>query len=224
MAVLLLLPHPSSPGVALCRPAFVEHVPPIAFISGGWQARDKYAFPSDDETSVPLPPRQHGYRTVAFSWDELRRIVVETGDLAWLSRSITQEETYQRYMIDLRREYRSVHDFVMHSKFGFAKRFNETTQRWETTTESPKEVLSVLLPNDFPYYTEDGIEHWVLWKLNGKLVDEDVEKARADLEEKLGDVIDFIHWENPPNLKSLPDIAHIHILVRRDANAGDGGK
>jgi hypothetical protein len=27
----------------------------------------------------------------------------------------------------------------------------------------------------------------------------------------------FLHWLNPPELKSLPDVDHIHILFRRFA-------
>jgi hypothetical protein len=120
----------------------------------------------------------------------------------------------------------------LHSKFGYPKRFNATTERWEayppTTTKTTTSSLQqqepttiVLVPNDFPYNVEAGIEHWVLWKLLGSIEEGEVDKAKADLENRMGDVLDMIHWENPPHLKSLPDIDHVHILVQRAANHRD---
>lgn len=161
-----------------------------------------------------------------FSWAELNQIIVKDQDLARLSRSIKQEETYQQYIEELRQEYRSVHDHVLHSKFGYDKIFNKSIQRWEAKPTKKqqlnKKVQSVLVPNDFPYYTQQGIEHWVLWKLNGSTItDDEIVDAKTDLTSQLGDVKGIIHWENPPHLKSLPDIDHVHILVRREANEKD---
>jgi hypothetical protein len=205
--------------------------PFVAFVSTGTGKQQRrrtnyyYAFPpSDGEPSVPIPSRKHGYRTLPFSWSELQQIVVEEQDLARLSRSIQQEETYQRYRQELLNEYKSVYDHILHSKFGIAKKFNEDSQRWETQPEESEdstEIRIALVPNDFPYYTQAGIKHWVLWKLNGSITQDDVEQAKTDLRSRLGDVRDLIHWENPPHLKSLPDIDHVHILVRCEANQDD---
>jgi hypothetical protein len=221
--------------------ASARRVPFVAFASVGKQQQQRqqqqqqrqqrsnnYIFPSDGETSVPIPSRKHGYRTLPFSWSELQEIVVEEQDLARLSRSIQQEETYQRYRQDLLQEYRSVYDHILHSKFGFVKKFNRDSQRMEaqqpdeTDDDSSTEMMIrlALLPNDFPYYTQTGIEHWVLWKLNGSITEEDIDEAKKDLRNRLGDIVGFIHWENPPHLKSLPDIDHVHILARREAKQG----
>mmetsp|Transcript_27147 Transcript_27147/g.32087 ORF Transcript_27147/g.32087 Transcript_27147/m.32087 type:complete len:337 (+) Transcript_27147:45-1055(+) len=97
--------------------------------------------------------------------------------------------------------------------------------------------LKVLLPNDFPYYVEDGIEHWCLWKLKGQVTQEDIQMAKEDLiemmsvgednssavrctdnansPEKVDAFVDMLHWVNPPHLKSVPDIDHAHFLCLR---------
>ena len=174
--------------------------------------------------SIPMiPPREHGYRLTPFSWSELQQIIVEEQDLAKLSRSVEQEETYLRFRQELLQEYASVYDHILHSKFGYPKRLDDQTpQRWEAYPPSqqqqpppPPPPIVVLVPNDFPYHTESGIEHWVLWKLHEKVNQIDIDQAKEDLRQRLGDDVDLIHWENPPHLKSLPDIDHVHILVRR---------
>ncbi len=75
----------------------------------------------------------------------------------------------------------------------------------------------VLVPNDFPYYFEDRVEHWCLWKLGGDVTQEDVEIAIKDLGNRKC-YVEFMHWINPIDLKSLPDIDHVHIVCLREAS------
>ncbi len=79
--------------------------------------------------------------------------------------------------------------------------------------------------NDFPYYFEEGIEHWVVWKLGGNISANEIENGKVEILREAGysnkDLINdtsvFLHWLNPPELKSLPDVDHVHILFRRMA-------
>ena len=84
----------------------------------------------------------------------------------------------------------------------------------------------VLLPNNFPYYLEDGIEHWCLWKLKEPVTEDDIKMAKDDLkfmtindaaitDNKCNVLVDTMHWINPIHLKSVPDIDHAHILCLR---------
>jgi len=107
---------------------------------------------------------------------------------------------------------------------------------WEVypTLAEVKSPLKVLLPNDFPYYIEDGIEHWCLWKLKGRVTNDDIQMAKDDLKQMMVEAnssaqfttnmsslenvdafVDMLHWINPPHLKSIPDIDHAHILCLR---------
>lgn len=71
-----------------------------------------------------------------------------------------------------------------------------------------------LVLNDFPYYFEDGVEHWCLWKLGSDVTQEDLDWAIEDLS-KRGYFSEFLHWVNPVHLKSLIDIDHAHIVCLR---------
>lgn len=180
--------------------------------------------PETKDNELLIPTRKYGYRTKPFSWNELHQIIVQDNNLARLSRSMSQEETYQKYRQELLEEYVSIYDYILHSKFGYPKRRRsvlETTNddhRWEAyppPSQPPNSAQVVLVPNDFPYFTESGIVHWVLWKRHGKIDHNDINQAKEKLLKQFhaenGNA--FIHWENPPHLKSLPDIDHVHILV-----------
>jgi hypothetical protein len=89
--------------------------------------------------------------------------------------------------------------------------------------------------NDFPYYYLPGIQHWILWKLGGELpTSKEIANAKKEilkestshfqhdptqgllqgnaLERIINDDEVFLHWINPPHLRSLPGIDHVHIL------------
>jgi hypothetical protein len=99
-----------------------------------------------------------------------------------------------------------------------------TTVSTSTPLPSPK---TIVVRNDFPYYTAENIHHYVLWKLHGICSDDDIAQAKEDVKHELEGgavednenghavvvvVVDCLHWINPPHLKSLPDIEHVHIL------------
>jgi hypothetical protein len=181
-----------------------------------------------------LPFRKFGYRSVPFTWKELEKIVVDETNLSRLSRSV---ETERRYKTDRERwlkEYESIYDHILYTKFHFPRLMDESTGKWKVdalteskeksnlpTSAPPHRISKVsLLKNEYPYFVEAGIEHWVLWKLHSSVTQEDVIQAMANLKAQYndGEVIGSIWWENPHSLKSLPDISHIHILLRRKSN------
>lgn len=161
-----------------------------------------------------MPQREIGYRTVPLSWQELVHIIQVQKDLKRLSRSVEQEKDYQIYMRDLKQEWESVYDHILHSKFSLEKRTNSAGKFFAYPPVSEiKETRKCVVPNDFPYYLDDDIEHWVLWKLGGDCTEEDINLAREEIREKTG-VTEFLHWINPPHLKSLPEIDHVHFICR----------
>ena len=208
---------------------------------------------ADDEKSIcdNLPFRKHGYRSVPFSWEELKEIIVQQKDLARLSRSTQQEFTYQQDLIRLRQEWDSTKDFILHTKFAIPKiwdpkigKFRAKPLPYNAMNNKKNKSLLKVVPNDYPYYCQEGIDHWIVWKLGKeKITAKEIEYAKSLIREKDKAAIDknkmqreqqhqqphqhhqqqqkeqqedMIHWENPPSLKSLPEIHHIHILYRRN--------
>ena len=170
------------------------------------------------------------------------------------------------------------------------KRSKPAFRRWRCDSTTSVERTCVvddsgptrlaLSPNDFPYYFESGIEHWVLWKLGRSITANEIVGAKMnilrchqgnadaclsrdeskgergtsvtsdgeslptpincnhveftnnghDSRTKIGSTIQslsveaivndhsfFLHWVNPPHLKSLPGIDHVHILFHKEA-------
>ena len=173
----------------------------------------------DSDKRIQLPVLQYGYRTVPLDWPELVQIILIEKCLAKLSRSVEQQRDYEIYRRDLKRHWKSIYDHILVTKFGREQRTDPKDglyYAYPPLSSDIKEVKKCVVHNDFPYYMADGVEHWVLWKLGADCTLNDIDDAKQEIGERLGDVVDFMHWVNPPHLKSLPDIDHVHILCRRE--------
>jgi hypothetical protein len=178
--------------------------------------------------TIELTPRDYGYRVDPISWSELVDIVEKENNLAKLSRNVQQQKEYMIYRRELLKEWNSVYDHILVSKFDFERQLIETDRPdndrndrvWAAypPLDDVREIKKVLKPNDFPYYFSDGMEHWCLWKLCEDVTDNDIEEAKKDLQSTYGDIVTYVSWRNPPHLKSLPDIDHIHIVCLRESN------
>jgi len=100
---------------------------------------------------------------------------------------------------------------------------------------APQYPSTVLALNEYPYYLCDGILHFVLWKrTDGPTTDtatattsdsdsshthlitaEETAAAFEQLHAVLGRrCLQLLSWTSPPALRSVPELAHLHILVR----------
>jgi hypothetical protein len=206
----------------------------------------------DTDVSLPLPlpihlpPVKYGYRTTRYEWLELQQIILVEQNLDKLCRSENQQMEYERFKQKLTQTWKSVLDYVLCTKLDVPRCVQKETglayaQLYPSPVSSPSSPLpalplpspkTIVLRNDFPYYTAENIHHYVLWKLHGICSDDDITQAKEDVKQELelgnyenngdGDdgendngqavVVDCLHWVNPPHLKSLPDIDHVHIL------------
>ena len=78
----------------------------------------------------------------------------------------------------------------------------------------------VVRKNDFPYYFEEGIEHYVVWlhpeqtkykytpRMDRVMIDEVKTTIGCDYE--------IIHFRNTPVDRTIGSIEHYHILIRRN--------
>ena len=175
---------------------------------------------SASEDNIVLPTLKYGYRTEPLEWPELVQIIRVEHNLDKLARNEQQQRAYMIYMRELKKEWKSVMDFVLCSKFDLEQRTDDASGLWyaHPPVHQVSGIHSRLVKNDFPYYFQDNIEHWVFWKLGEECSLSDIEHAQQTLQEQLGDVIDTLHWINPPRLKSLPEVDHAHILVLRKSS------
>jgi len=67
----------------------------------------------------------------------------------------------------------------------------------------------VIKRNDFPYLVERPMAHFVIFStygLNKKEVEDEVEEKYPNME--------YVWWQNPVNKRSIPEIWHVHVIVK----------
>ena len=133
-----------------------------------------------------------------------------------MCRSVPQQYESEVYKSQLQRKWESVHDHILCSKFGLKQISNVssgllTSVGLDSLRAEELQKLA-LLPNNFPYFVADPIEHWVLWKLGENCNEEDIAQAKEELQTRKGPS-DINHWINPHHLNSVPEIDHVHIYV-----------
>lgn len=175
---------------------------------------------SPEEIAASLGPD----RTIAtkpFTWEELKDIV-ENGDPTMHSRSMKVQESYVLHGRQVKDEWNSMNDYILHSKFGFERCVGMNGKFISNPSleqaKQQKRVEKRLLLNEYPYYVCPGIEHWCLWKLGGKVEPEEVDWAKNVLIAMSNEEISesgIMSWVNPPHLQSIPDIDHAHLLCLR---------
>ncbi len=156
-----------------------------------------------------------------FSWSQLQYIVNE-GNPAMHSRSMEVQYDYIEHSKMVKKEWKSVNDYILHNKFGFDKILNSETGIYEVdplqsleAVKKEQRIEKRLLLNEYPYFVEDGIEHWCLWKLGGLVTQDEINDAIIELKER-ENLKDVLSWTNPPHLQSIKDIDHAHLLCLFD--------
>jgi hypothetical protein len=193
----------------------------------------------DHNMNIVLPVRQYGYRSTKLGWADLVTIIQMEQNFAKLSRSKEQQRQYEIARRHIQRQWKSIYDSILYSKFvGFEKR--NVTLRNENCSSAKEEDSSSnnnnnlqqqqvwevhpplsectlpqtsLVINDFPYYTERGIVHYILWKTLEDVTEAEIQSAHSQLQERL-QCKEILYFTNPPHLKSLPGIDHVHFFCR----------
>ena len=170
------------------------------------------------DVEVILPEPKYGYRTTKSTWDELVQVIQIEFDIHKLCRSRDQQQVYEVFRYHMKEQYRSSLDYILISKFGFdAVVVVEDETKWmmaEPCLENVDTSKIILAENDFPYYVEDNIVHYVLWKIKEPITQQEILDAREELQTEKIKALKILQWVNPPNLKSFPEIDHVHFLCR----------
>jgi hypothetical protein len=172
---------------------------------------------TNPNVAISLPTLLYGYRTSKLTWDELisifRNLGVEQKNLAKMSRSRQQQHDYEVFRHHMKLQYVSSLDFLLISKFGIAAEKHEGKWKASQSLACMKDPLTRLVPNDFPYFVEDNIHHFILWKTKEPVSDDEIETVKNELRKDYG-AVDILNWVNPPALQSIPEVDHVHFLFQ----------
>lgn len=185
-----------------------------ASTSANANANERLVRITNPDVEVTLPVLQYGYRTTKATWEELVEIIEIECNVPKLSRSRAQQHDYEVFRYHMYQQYRSTLDYILISKFGFDG-VVEKNQKWmvEPCLEDVTSPKIILVENDFPYCVQDNIVHYVLWKLKEPIAPQEILEAREKLQQSKDiNAKEILQWVNPPNLKSIPEIDHVHFL------------
>lgn len=150
---------------------------------------------------------------IKMTWEEVKDVIIR-GDLAILGRSQQQQEEYDAFYNQTKSNWLTIADFLLATKFEYEVLEDITSKKKSVNrTNIISQERLKLAPNDFPYYFEDGIHHFILWKLGGIITEHEAVDAAMKLRTHNSKYIDHIIYINPPHLKSIPEIEHAHVLV-----------
>uniref|UniRef100_A0A0G4FA60 Uncharacterized protein n=1 Tax=Chromera velia CCMP2878 TaxID=1169474 RepID=A0A0G4FA60_9ALVE len=189
------------------------------------EGKDKEEEPNDGTDPLKKKPvipitieglgtKEYRVSRVQMNWKEVWTAVHEIGDLELLARSEDQVRHYMKSTQEMLTRFGEVVDRVLVEILGVPQSLNEKGLVVAVKSEKVLEEMKskrVLRRNDFPYFFSEEIECFVLW--TGEPIEE--AEARSIAEASLDPrVYEFIIFENPVRLRSVPGVSHWHILVR----------
>lgn len=147
--------------------------------------------------------------------------IIDTNKLEDLKRNEEDEEHYISCMNNIKKQYNSVTDFIYHSIFKYPVKINENNKLVASVGSVGVPLqYPILTLNNYPYYFEKNISHYILWntkELNEQEIIDIIENELSIILNKSTIVKkkDYHYWVNPIVLKSIKDIWHAHIIVNK---------
>jgi hypothetical protein len=141
------------------------------------------------------------------------RHIVNNKEFHRLSRDKSLQSTYDGYKKRIRYEWVSMGDYILNKYFPELDTTTDKGKRCIDRSVFPKHEISHLCPNTFPYRVHESVDHYVLWKINGKITQKDIDHHMDMIKDKRW-VDDFVAFENPTERKSIPEVEHIHVMIK----------
>eukprot|EP01088_Endostelium_zonatum_P010379 TRINITY_DN23821_c0_g1_i1.p1 TRINITY_DN23821_c0_g1~~TRINITY_DN23821_c0_g1_i1.p1 ORF type:complete len:184 (+),score=16.33 TRINITY_DN23821_c0_g1_i1:167-718(+) len=169
------------------------------------------------------------------SWADLRQ-VIDDKRFHELGRDPAGTEHYQQRYQEVKAEWVTVGDMILNREFGFVpdERDIREIDVKDTRTGKRRFIVKVdpsliekgkegifqtdsghiytLKKNDFRYFLDEDIDHYLLWSLSS-MPDQEVNNILAKHLDPL--IYDTVWFENPPELKSIPNAWHAHVFSKK---------
>lgn len=153
------------------------------------------------------------------SFDTLCEII-NTNRLDLLGRSREQHHRYIQFIAETNVEWDSIADYILCNRFGLPLDSTPgNTDKKRALRPFGNQYIGqlYLLENEFPYHFDPRMTHYCLWKVAGVVSIEEIENTIAEIHARSialdNPPLQITFYVNPPNLRSIPEIDHAHIIV-----------
>lgn len=122
-----------------------------------------------------------------------------TNQIKSIHRSKKVQAVYDQWMKNTLSKYGSIEKYLLSTKLHF--------KPLQDTSKPPV----IILPNDFPYSVEEGIQHILLWSQ----IPLSRDYIEYILETNFGSQnYEWVYWVNPPEIQSVKKLPHVHVFMR----------
>lgn len=146
------------------------------------------------------------------SWVEAVSCINENTlqSLAKLGRSADQLGVYRAAMDKIKQEYSSIPDYINITVFNHAFKVADDGRKIAVVCDKgPAEQQTRWRLNDFPYWFEEGIAHFLLWSVEPLSKQQVLTFAQKELPNQ-----ELAVFVNPVQLQSVQAVWHAHVLAR----------
>ncbi|KAI8371357.1 uncharacterized protein BYT42DRAFT_579960 [Radiomyces spectabilis] len=155
--------------------------------------------PPDIEVLSSLVNQRRASSNEVCTWDQVY-YYVSTNQIKMIHRSPKVQAEYDQWMKDTLATYGTIEKYLLTNKLHFPP------------TKDDEHPAVIILPNDFPYSVESGIDHILIWSQ----VPLDPNYVEQILEQRYGsENWEWVYWVNPPEIQSVRKLPHVHVFMRR---------
>ena len=139
---------------------------------------------------------------IAISWPEIRKYNFTNPPRIVLGRSLDIDSKYKKDSISIKK--------------------NGSMERYLIEKYLSNDNDYNMAINNYPYYLEEGINHYVIWFKKEKFDiynnPGSIEKIIKEFifENELGNSCNFIYYQNIEELRSIPSIPHVHVYINNN--------
>ncbi|KAJ2796292.1 hypothetical protein H4R20_005582 [Coemansia guatemalensis] len=152
------------------------------------------------------------------SWKELKEIVAAEDPSKMGKRCYEVQLEYEKLKLMVKKEYGTMFEYL---KTHVLTDFVAQTKEPEFDPSTPLTASNLLLVKaDFPYYFEEGVEHWIIWCTKYLPVGNVCPDAAAKvIKQAFGNDAEWTYLVNIVENQSVQELSHGHIFVKRSPDA-----
>ena len=151
----------------------------------------------------------------AISWDTATEWIKES-KLDLFGRSKQQMEKYINQRNLYKEYFESSKDKILVYFFKCSCKVSGKTNKLEAIIDDKITPQYAIGLNDFPYYFDNCIKHYLLFSRIGEMDDNSINKVMDDYlkQNDKNSKYQVQYWRNPPQFQTIPEIWHVHVLVK----------
>jgi len=138
---------------------------------------------------------------------------IKHNKLHCLGRTAEIQQNYNKLKQIMNQNWKTKKDYILHAIFNFPFIREKSGKQLTAIPTTVKLPITKIMLNNMPYNFESQMSHYCLWKIGGKITPTDIHQTIQHLEQK-HKIDSYVTWENPPELKSIKDVEHIHVVIQ----------